>query len=103
MPSSRYAVAITRAKALLIVVGDSSVLSIDPLWRGFLNYVFLNGGWSGDAPSWDPHSPVDTTVDYAAQMRDAAAAEMDALVARLAEGEDVEGAANVDVPFVEVE
>ena len=85
------------------MIGDSSVLSIDPLWRGFLNYVFLHGGWSGDAPSWDPHAPVDTTVDYAAQMRDAAAAEMDALVARLAEGEDVEGAANVDVPFVEVE
>ena len=30
-------------------------------------------------------------------------AEMDALVARLAEGEDTEGAANIDVPFVEAE
>ena len=79
------------------------MLSIDPLWRGFLNYVYTNGGWSGDAPSWDPHAPVNQNTDYAAEMREAAVAEMDALVARLAEGEDLEGAANMDAPFVEVD
>lgn len=50
--------AITRAKALLIVIGDPFVLSIDPLWRRFLNYVALNNGWRGIPISWDPHAPV---------------------------------------------
>lgn len=33
-------------------------LSIDPLWRRFLNYVALNNGWRGIPISWDPHAPV---------------------------------------------
>ncbi|OSX63564.1 hypothetical protein POSPLADRAFT_1045879 [Postia placenta MAD-698-R-SB12] len=53
----RLNVAITRAKALLIVIGDPLVLSIDPLWRKFLNYVALNNGWRGIPISWDPHAP----------------------------------------------
>lgn len=44
----------TRAQALLIVIGDPNVLSLDPLWRSFLNYVYNNGGWTGHLkPSWD--------------------------------------------------
>jgi helicase MOV-10 len=44
----------TRAQALLIVIGDPNVLSLDPLWRGFLNYIFNNGGWTGrPQPNWD--------------------------------------------------
>ena len=42
-------------------------------------------------------------VDYAAEMREAAAVEMEALVARFAEGEDIEGGANLNLPFVELE
>lgn len=84
---------------MLIVIGDDHVLSIDPMWRGFMNYVYLRGGWRGDAPSWDPEEPVRTQGDYAAEMREAAAAEMDALMARLAEGEDLEGEANMDQAF----
>ena len=79
------------------------MLSIDPLWRGFMNYVYAHGGWSGDAPGWDTAVPVQAEVDYAAAIRAAAAAEMDELFARLADEEDVEGRANVDRPFAELE
>ncbi|KAI9462824.1 P-loop containing nucleoside triphosphate hydrolase protein [Lactarius psammicola] len=52
-------VAITRAQALLIVVGDPEVLGKDELWCTFLNYVCLRGGWTGKAPSWNPEEHVD--------------------------------------------
>lgn len=39
--------AITRARALLIVVGDPNVLCLDGVWRDFLEYVKQNGGWRG--------------------------------------------------------
>ncbi|KAI0777345.1 P-loop containing nucleoside triphosphate hydrolase protein [Trametes elegans] len=99
----RFNVAITRAQALLVVIGDASVLSIDPLWRAFMNYVHLHGGWRGDAPEWDTSAEVDMRANYAAEMRDAAAADMDALMGRLGHGEDVEGEANVDHGFQEAE
>ncbi len=95
--------AVTRAQALLIVIGDAHVLSIDPMWRGFMKYVYLGGGWRGDAPTWDPEFPVRAEGDYAAEMQEAAAVEMDALMARLAEGEDLEGEANIDQAFQEEE
>ncbi|KAG8954837.1 hypothetical protein FRC04_010319 [Tulasnella sp. 424] len=50
----RMNVALTRAKALLVVVGNPSILGLDPLWRKFLNYVHRNGGWKGLQPNWDP-------------------------------------------------
>jgi helicase MOV-10 len=50
-------VAVTRAQALLIIVGDPQVLSLDPFWRAFLNYVYLNGGWTGLPDiAWDPEA-----------------------------------------------
>ncbi|KAH9930517.1 P-loop containing nucleoside triphosphate hydrolase protein [Epithele typhae] len=97
----RFNVAVTRAKALLVVVGDSSVLSIDPVWRGFLNYIYRRGGWSGDAPGWDTSAAVDASFDYAAEIREAAATDIDALLARLAEGLDIEAEANIERPFEE--
>ncbi|THH30849.1 hypothetical protein EUX98_g3344 [Antrodiella citrinella] len=54
----RFNVAVTRAQALLIIVGDPKVLSLDPLWRSFLNFVWNKGGWKGDAPTWDTDEPV---------------------------------------------
>jgi helicase MOV-10 len=45
-------VAITRAQALLIVIGDTEVLGKDELWRTFLNYIVSSGGWTGKTPSW---------------------------------------------------
>eukprot|EP00798_Chlamydomonas_sp_ICE-L_P006128 gene6128-2734_t len=46
----RFNVAITRAKALLIVVGNPKVLSQDPCWAAFLQFVHRNGGWVGQPP-----------------------------------------------------
>ena len=57
--------AITRAQAMLIIVGDPQVLSLDPLWRVFLNYVYLNGGWTGLDITWDPEAEVDEAGGYA--------------------------------------
>ncbi|NWZ41063.1 SDE3 helicase, partial [Brachypodius atriceps] len=43
----RLNVAITRAKALLIVVGNPTVLSKDPHWHRFLRYCMEEGGYTG--------------------------------------------------------
>ncbi|KAH9948060.1 P-loop containing nucleoside triphosphate hydrolase protein [Amylocystis lapponica] len=106
----RFNVAMTRAQALLIVVGDPSVLSIDPLWRGFLNYVHLNGGWRGDPITWDPHAPVQEG-SYDAELRDMGTANANAFMQRIQElnGEDAtqqdvaEAEANADTVFTEAE
>jgi helicase MOV-10 len=45
-------VAITRAQALLIVIGDPEVLGKDELWRTFLNYIKSRKGWTGTMDSW---------------------------------------------------
>jgi helicase MOV-10 len=103
------AVAVTRAQALLIVVGDPDVLGLDPLWRGFLNYVRLEGGWTGPAMSWDPRDAVRDGADYAQETRDRGLADMNELARRMeavalgasADGEVVE--ATVDRPWREDE
>jgi helicase MOV-10 len=77
-----WTVAVTRAKALLIVIGNPTVLSLDPLWRGFLNYVHLNGGWTGQSDiSWDPHEPL-REGGYDAEVRARALAELDEQLAK---------------------
>jgi len=43
----RFNVAITRAKALLIVVGNPNLLSLDSHWREFIRYTIENGGYKG--------------------------------------------------------
>jgi len=55
----RFNVAVTRAKALLIVVGDPGTLSLDPLWRRFLGLIHRNGGWTGDEIPWDPENDIE--------------------------------------------
>ena len=35
-------VAITRAKELLIVIGNGSVMQQDPYWKGFLHFAIRN-------------------------------------------------------------
>jgi len=52
-------VAVTRAKALLIVVGDPTTLGMDPLWRRFLALIHRNGGWAGDEIPWDPEHDIE--------------------------------------------
>jgi hypothetical protein len=40
-------VAVTRAKALLIVIGNPNLLEYDPNWRTLLHHIYLNGGYTG--------------------------------------------------------
>lgn len=76
-----FSVTITRAQALLVIIGDPYVLSLDPLWRGFMNYVYLEGGWKGVKPDWDTKAPV-TAEDYAPALREAAEKDIDAWMER---------------------
>ncbi|XP_018541427.1 putative helicase mov-10-B.2 isoform X29 [Lates calcarifer] len=43
----RFNVAVTRAKALLIVVGNPRVLNTDPTWAHFIKYCSDEGGYDG--------------------------------------------------------
>ncbi len=70
----------TRAQALLVVIGNSDVLALDPLWRSFMNYIYTKGGWRGHRISWDPEANVD---DYAEGVRSKAAGEAEETMARL--------------------
>ncbi|XP_059188616.1 putative helicase mov-10-B.1 [Centropristis striata] len=44
----RFNVAVTRAKALLIVVGNPRVLYTDPAWAQFIKYCREQGGYDGE-------------------------------------------------------
>ncbi|KAH7924362.1 RNA helicase [Leucogyrophana mollusca] len=111
----RFNVAITRAQALLIVVGDPSVLSLDPLWRSFLNYVHQNRGWVGPPPTWDTSIPVDENGGFDKGTRETRLVDMNSFSRRMekltlshVQGEsDEEGTeesdANVDREWRDVE
>ncbi|XP_010764999.1 putative helicase mov-10-B.1 [Notothenia coriiceps] len=47
----RFNVALTRAQALLIVVGDPRVLKTEPIWNKFIHYCSEEGGYRGIAVS----------------------------------------------------
>ncbi|KAJ7056200.1 RNA helicase [Mycena amicta] len=95
----RFNVAVTRAQALLIVVGNPDVLGLDPLWRAFMNYVHSRGGWRGKAISWNPEDPVSNSAPdaYDREMKQKAEgdaeetmARLKALIVRKNEGSDLE-------------
>ena len=68
---------VSSAQAMLIIVGDPQVLSLDPLWRGFLNYVYVNGGWTGPDITWDdPKAKVDESGGYYKKASDTAQFDM---------------------------
>jgi helicase MOV-10 len=103
-------VAVTRAKALLIIVGDPSVLSLDPLWRSFMNYVHVNGGWRGPPPCWDTKAPVEENKAYDRRFRELGLDDMNEFTQRVqamtlseAAEDGGDGDANVDRPWREVE
>lgn len=84
----RFNVAMTRAKSILIIIGDPDVLGLDPLWRQFLNHIHANGGWRGIRIPWDPskHISTETSEDknlpYDAQIRAKGEQDLRDLVAR---------------------
>ena len=102
----------TRAQALLIVIGDPDVLGLDPLWRAFLNYVHGRGGWIGPPISWDPADEVRENGRYDADVRELGLADMGEFTRRIeqmtlggaaaAPGDD-EAEANVDRPWRDIE
>jgi helicase MOV-10 len=97
----RFNVAVTRAKALLIIVGDPLVLGLDPLWRAYLNTVHVGGGWRGRPIPWEPDDPVNPDGGYDVDLRIRALNTSTALAQRLNEGADFD--ASEDRPFREVE
>ncbi len=101
------AVSVTRAKALLIVIGDPQVLGLDPLWRSFLNYVNLNDGWRGPDIPWDPSEPVEEAGGYDVAIREAALLGMNGFTRRMEtlvlEGAEEDIDAGIDRPWREVE
>ncbi|KAJ7484319.1 P-loop containing nucleoside triphosphate hydrolase protein [Mycena latifolia] len=110
----RFNVAVTRAQALLIVIGDPNVLALDPLWRAFLNYVHNNGGWTGPAISWDPRAEVDEAGGYDRAARGTAQQDMNAFTRRMetltiagveaaGDGDGEDDDTNVDRPWQDVE
>lgn len=50
----RLNVALTRAQAALIVVGNPEVLALDANWRKFLCFCHDHGAWAGE--KWDADS-----------------------------------------------
>jgi hypothetical protein len=95
-------VAVTRAKALLIIVGDPLVLGLDPLWRAYLNSVHAGGGWHGRQIPWDPLVPVNPDGGYDIDLRLRALGDADMLARRLWVNE-VDLDTNDDQPFREPE
>ncbi|KIM34474.1 hypothetical protein M408DRAFT_325870 [Serendipita vermifera MAFF 305830] len=82
----RFNVAMTRAQALLIVIGDPNVLSLDPLWRSFLNYIYNSGGWTGrPLPCWDTTDPSIDNLDLLEAQRAVLSEEDQKLIARITE------------------
>jgi helicase MOV-10 len=100
-PTYQPLVAVTRAKALLVIVGNPHVLGLDPLWRGFLQYIYLNGGWTGSSGiPWDLKEE-DGSAEYGARVRREAEMDMSDLARRvqMSMDEDGEGDVNVDRPW----
>ena len=82
-------------------------MSLDPLWRSFLNYIYLNRGWTGPDISWDPKAPVDGEAGYDKAIRQANDLDMNAFtmhleILTLTEVDD-EVDANIDRPWRELE
>lgn len=78
-------VALTRAQALLIVIGNPVVLSLDPLWRAFLNFVYMKGGWKGKNIDWNPEEPILPTGEhvYGLERKSKEEGEMEETIAQL--------------------
>lgn len=94
--TSLLPVSVTRAKALLIVIGDPNVLGLDPMWRVFLNYIYKNKGWKGPDIPWDPSEVVDEAGGYDVASRDAALVDMNDFTRRM-EALTLEGVADDDI------
>ncbi|KAF8320843.1 P-loop containing nucleoside triphosphate hydrolase protein [Clavulina sp. PMI_390] len=78
----RFNVAMTRAQSLLIVIGDPVVLSLDPMWREFLEYIDVLGGWRGKPRDWDDDVSSQGR-DLLTERKEAGVANMDDIAQRM--------------------
>ena len=67
----------------MIIVGDPRVLSLDPLWRSFLNYVYKNRGWRGPLPNWNTEEEVDLDGGYDKKISQQAQLDMNEFTRRM--------------------
>ncbi|KAJ7636868.1 P-loop containing nucleoside triphosphate hydrolase protein [Roridomyces roridus] len=80
----RFNVAVTRAQALLIVIGNPEILALDPLWRAFMNYIHTRGGWRGKEITWNADEDViPSAAAYDLEMKRRAEGEAEEMMARL--------------------
>ena len=70
---------------MLIIIGDPVVLSLDPLWKSFINYIHLNGGYKGKKINWDPVQPVNRDSKFDEERRKSGMSELDELIRRTKE------------------
>ena len=105
-------VAVTRAQALLIIVGDPSVISLDPLWRKFLNRIYNNRAWRGDPPTWDTTVEVKMSGGYDSEVVEETIQDMNEFTNKvtkltlgdlLPQSDEVVVAVNDDRPWQEIE
>lgn len=64
--SEHNTVAITRARAMLVIIGDPTVLLLDPTWGALLKYIRENGGWRGKDIDLPSHT---TAEEYIAELQ----------------------------------
>nr|XP_046252029.1 putative helicase mov-10-B.1 isoform X1 [Scatophagus argus] len=59
----RFNVALTRAKSLLIVIGDPRILKTDKIWNKFVNYCYKEGAYRGIAVSDEEEEEEEDTLN----------------------------------------
>ncbi|KIP01837.1 hypothetical protein PHLGIDRAFT_112706 [Phlebiopsis gigantea 11061_1 CR5-6] len=79
----RFNVAITRAQSLLIVVGNPQTLALDPMWRGWLNFVREKGGCCGRELDWDAAEAITAAGGYDVERRVRAEADAQEMIERI--------------------
>jgi hypothetical protein len=57
-------VAVTRAKALLIVIGNPVLLEHDHNWCTLLRHIYMNGGYTGCKYVHDINKPIPNAEDH---------------------------------------
>jgi len=58
----RFNVAVTRAKALLVVVGNPRILCLDPSWKELITFTKSAGGYKGDDFNVDEEVEIDDII-----------------------------------------
>lgn len=97
---------------MLIIIGDPTVISLDPLWRTFLNHIYNNKAWKGDPPTWNTKAKVRLMGGYDQQVVEETVNDMNDFTKKMAtltlgdvipQLDEDDDAANEDRPWQEAE